>query len=183
MAITHKIVNMVYSITTGNTMRKTILTPFVGSAFAIMTSLYIIVPLYLDKIFGIPKIPPYPINYILSLPLAAVGIVLMVWSNLYYIKEKGTPVPVNPPQRLITGGPFVYSRNPMHSGLFLLLFGFGIYYGSMLAVLVFIPIYILIDVTMLKKIEEPELEKRLGEEYIEYKKRTPMFLGWRVKDK
>ena len=28
----------------------------------------------------------------------------------------------------------------------------------------------------LKIIEEPELEKRLGKEYLEYKKRTPMFI-------
>jgi protein-S-isoprenylcysteine O-methyltransferase Ste14 len=30
----------------------------------------------------------------------------------------------------------------------------------------------------LKAIEEPELEKRLGKDYVEYKKRVPMFFPW-----
>lgn len=33
----------------------------------------------------------------------------------------------------------------------------------------------------LKKVEEEELEKRLGEKYLKYKNKTPMFLPWRVK--
>jgi protein-S-isoprenylcysteine O-methyltransferase Ste14 len=36
----------------------------------------------------------------------------------------------------------------------------------------------------IKAIEEPELEKRLGKEYLEYKKRTPMFIpGLRIRTK
>lgn len=34
----------------------------------------------------------------------------------------------------------------------------------------------LLHVVELKKIEEPELAKRLGKEYLEYKKVTPMFI-------
>jgi len=30
----------------------------------------------------------------------------------------------------------------------------------------------------LKAIEEPELEKRLGKKYLEYKKKMPMFIPW-----
>lgn len=33
-----------------------------------------------------------------------------------------------------------------------------------------------INVWELKNIEEPELIKRLGEDYIEYRKQTPMFI-------
>jgi protein-S-isoprenylcysteine O-methyltransferase Ste14 len=43
-------------------------------------------------------------------------------------------------------------------------------------VLFFTPLYVLINIWELTQIEEPELEKRLGQEYIEYRRRTPMFL-------
>ena len=133
----------------------------------------------LNTILHIPKLWSIPFNYILGIPVILAGLIFMVWSNLYYIKFKGTPVPVNPPPKLITKGPFAFSRNPMHGGLFLILFGLGIYFSSILSVFLFTPLYILIDVWFLKSIEEPELVKRLGDEYIEYRKKTPMFLGWK----
>lgn len=44
------------------------------------------------------------------------------------------------------------------------------------AVLVFVPLFILVNDWELKAIEEPELLKRLGDEYAEYRRRTPMFI-------
>jgi protein-S-isoprenylcysteine O-methyltransferase Ste14 len=39
----------------------------------------------------------------------------------------------------------------------------------------FTPLFILVNVWELKSIEEPELEKHLGEDYIEYQRTIPMF--------
>ena len=89
---------------------------------------------------------------------------------------KGTPVPINPPPILIKSGPFAYARNPMVTGIFIILFGLGVYFSSVSLILLFTPMFIFINIWELKAIEEPELEKRLGEEYIEYKNRTPMFI-------
>ena len=63
----------------------------------------------------------------------------------------------------------------MLTGVFALLFGFGILFGSVSLLLVFTPLFILLNFWELKAIEEPELVKRLGQEYIEYRKMTPMF--------
>jgi len=63
----------------------------------------------------------------------------------------------------------------MLTGVFFLLFGFGVLFGSVFLLTVFTPLFILINVWELKSIEEVELEKRLGQDYIEYRKRTPMF--------
>jgi protein-S-isoprenylcysteine O-methyltransferase Ste14 len=97
------------------------------------------------------------------------------WSVLNFHKVKGTPVPFNPPPRLVTTGPYAYVRNPMLSGVFVLLFGLGILFGSVCVIFIFTPLFILVNVWELKAIEEPELVKRLGDEYVEYRKRTPMF--------
>jgi protein-S-isoprenylcysteine O-methyltransferase Ste14 len=67
----------------------------------------------------------------------------------------------------------------MLTGVFLLLFGIGFGLNSASLVLVFTPLYMLMNVWELKHIEEPELVRRLGERYIEYRQRTPMFIPGR----
>jgi protein-S-isoprenylcysteine O-methyltransferase Ste14 len=63
-------------------------------------------------------------------------------------------------------------------GLFTALFLFGVGFGvnSVSLVFFFTPLFVLINAWELKQIEEPELMKRLGDEYIEYRRQTPMFL-------
>ena len=90
---------------------------------------------------------------------------------------------VTPPKVVITG-PYRYARNPMLTGVFLFLFGIGFIFNSASLVFFFTPLYMLINVWELKKIEEPELIKRLGNEYIEYRNHTPMFIpGCRSRSK
>ena len=64
----------------------------------------------------------------------------------------------------------------MLTGVFLFLFGLGFAVNSVSLVLFFVPLFILVNVWELKAIEEPELVKRLGDEYAEYRRRTPMFI-------
>jgi protein-S-isoprenylcysteine O-methyltransferase Ste14 len=64
----------------------------------------------------------------------------------------------------------------MLTGVFLLLIGIGFAFNSVSLVFFFTPLFVIFNVWELKNIEEPELIKRLGEEYVEYKKQTPMFL-------
>jgi protein-S-isoprenylcysteine O-methyltransferase Ste14 len=42
----------------------------------------------------------------------------------------GTPVPLDPPRRLVTTGPYAYVANPMQLGMTLLLVGYGALLGS-----------------------------------------------------
>jgi protein-S-isoprenylcysteine O-methyltransferase Ste14 len=173
------ILNKIYNVPSKNPGLRIILTPVIGILFAFGTAMFVYVPIYLEGLWRFPHLLNPPFNYIISLPFAAVGAVLMIWTSVIFFMKKGTPVPVNPPPVLIAEGPYKYLRNPMHGGLFLLMFGIGIYYSSVFSVLVFTPLYIWIDVLMLKKIEEPELESRLGDAYIRYKKSVPMFFWWR----
>ena len=64
----------------------------------------------------------------------------------------------------------------MLAGVFALLFGTGILLESVSLLFIFTPLFILLNVWELKVIEEPELVKRLGRKYAEYRKRAPMFL-------
>jgi len=83
---------------------------------------------------------------------------------------------LNPPSKLVTSGPYMYVRNPMLNGLFVFFFGLGILLKSISLTLIFTPLFILFNILELKLIEEPELEKRFGAQYVEYKRRVPMFI-------
>lgn len=85
-------------------------------------------------------------------------------------------MPLNPPQKLITTGLYSQIRNPMLLGWIIMLFGVGILLNSISLILIFTPLFILLNILYLKTIEEKEMEKKFGEEYLEYKKSVPMFI-------
>ena len=64
----------------------------------------------------------------------------------------------------------------MLTGVFALLFGIGVLFESFSLLFIFTPLFIIINVWELKAIEEPELLKRIGREYDDYRNKTPMFL-------
>lgn len=178
MGLQNKLINMLYKVATGTSKVRTLLTPIGVVIFFSLVGLFIAVALQVDKFLRLPNLLPRPLNVTVSVPILSVGLLLMLWSILHFAKVKGTPVPFNPPPRLVTTGPCSHLRNPMLSGVFILLFGVGILFASVSLVFIFTPLFILVNVLELKGIEEPELERRLGKEYLEYKKRTPMFIPW-----
>jgi len=147
MSLREKLIEIFYKAATSSRQMRTLLTPVGLLFFFTLVVLFIIVSLQVDKFLGLPRLLPTAVNIILSVPILAIGLFLVLWSILHFIKVKGTPVPFSPPPKLVTTGPYAYVRNPMLTGVFILFFG-----------------------------EEPELEKRLGKEYVEYKKRVPMFI-------
>lgn len=74
-------------------------------------------------------------------------------------------------------GPYRWSRNPQYVGLFLFLLGFALNDWSLwcLAALVVVVIYI----HLLVLIEEEHLRRVFGEQYEEFCRATPRYLGWR----
>ena len=164
-----------YHVATGSRKIRNLFTPIGAFFYALLIFSFVVVALQTDRLLGINEIFSRTLSIILALLFFSLALFLLGWSVLNFFRAKGTPVPFNPPTRLVTTGPYAYMRNPMLTGIFALLFGFGVLLGSVSLLVVFTPLFILINVWELKVIEEPELIKRLGEDYIEYRKRTPMF--------
>ncbi len=175
MTLKTKWVDILYNVATGSRNVRNFFTPIGAIFYGLLIFVFIVIALHVDRLIGLTNIFPNPFNIILSLPIFSLALFLIVWSVQNFLKAKGTPVPFNPPPQLVTTGPYAYVRNPMLTGVFALLFGFGVFIGSVSLLVVFTPLFIFINFWELKSIEEPELEKRLGEEYIEYRKRIPMF--------
>jgi len=176
MGIRERWINLLHRAATGTKKTRTLLTPIGVTIFGAFTALFVIAALWVDRLLNLPSLLPEGARFPVSIPVMAVGIAVTAWSAFHFLRVKGTPVPFNPPPEVVATGPYRYARNPMLTGVFLFLFGLGIAVDSLSLVLFFTPLFIVINVWELKEIEEPELVKRFGDEYIEYQRRTPMFI-------
>ena len=176
MSLRERLIGMFYRAAKGSRKTRNLLTPAGVVFFFGFVALFIFVALQVDKLVGFPKLISTSSNIIVSVPILAIGLFLIIWSVLHFVRVKGTPVPFNPPPELVATGPYAHVRNPMLTGVFILLFGLGVLFRSISLVLIFTPLFILLNVWELKAVEEPELIKRLGRDYVEYKKRVPLFI-------
>ena len=87
----------------------------------------------------------------------------------------GTPMPLMATQKLVIKKPYSYCRNPLFFGLFILFGGISILIDSISSI-VMVLIFSSIILLYVKLIEEKELEKRFGDEYLDYKKNTPFII-------
>ena len=175
MSLRERWIDILSKAATSSRRMRTLLTPVGAGFFFLLLVFLVVVSLEVDTWLGLPQLLPASLHIIVSLPLLALGLFCMSWSILHFLKVKGTPVPFNPPPKLVTTGPYAFVRNPMLSGVFLLFFGLGLLLRSISLVFIFTPLFILLNVLELKSVEEPELESRLGKAYREYKERVPMF--------
>jgi protein-S-isoprenylcysteine O-methyltransferase Ste14 len=171
-----KLDDLFYSVATGSKRLKVLLTPVGIVVFFGMLLLVIFGSLYMDRALGFPKLLSGWIGTLIGVVLLSLGLVIWAWCVVWFSKAKGTPVPFNPPRELVTVGPYAWSRNPMLTGVFAFLFGIGLLLHSVSMVFVWTPVFVIFNVLELKLVEEPELERRFGESYKEYKRRVPMFI-------
>ena len=171
-------VRFVHQITTGKAIYRILLTPVGPLFFFSFVAGLVCAAIKTDAWLGFGKIIPPPWNLWLSRPFMLCGLFLMAWSASRFFKAKGTPVPFNPPRQLVITGPYALSRNPMMSGLFIVLFGIGIRLASCSLIFFYLPLFILLICIIVKMVEEPGLEKRFREEYRQYRENTPMFFPW-----
>ena len=82
-----------------------------------------------------------------------------------------TENPFRPSTALVVDGPFRFTRNPMYLGMAALYVGLAFLLGIMWALL-FLPfVLVAIDRLIIAR-EEPYLERKFGQDYVEYKKRV-----------
>ncbi|MFH1852213.1 MAG: isoprenylcysteine carboxylmethyltransferase family protein [Candidatus Neomarinimicrobiota bacterium] len=184
MGLQESWINFLHRAATGTKKTRTLLTPIGVMIFCTFATLFVFAAIIVDRLLHLPRLLPEGARLPLSIPVMTLGVAITAWSAFHFLKVRGTPVPFNPPPQVVKTGPYRYTRNPMLTGVVLFLFGVGFGVNSVSLVFFFTPLFILINVWELKQIEEPELMKRLGDEYIEYRSQTPMFLpGFRPRTK
>ena len=105
-----------------------------------------------------------------------IGIVFFASSLRRFAGEgKGTLAPWDPPRELVVRGPYRYVRNPMISGVILVLIGEALVLLStshMWWALIFFGI----NAVYIPLLEEPQLESRFGDSYVEYRRNVPRLI-------
>jgi protein-S-isoprenylcysteine O-methyltransferase Ste14/SAM-dependent methyltransferase len=100
--------------------------------------------------------------------LLVLGALLAAASVWRFASEgKGTLAPWDPPPHFVARGPYQYVRNPMISGVILVLFGESLVLGSP-ALATWALLFLILNLLYIPLVEEPELEKRFGDAYREY---------------
>jgi protein-S-isoprenylcysteine O-methyltransferase Ste14 len=121
---------------------------------------------------------------IISVIFGMIGLMFLLWSNIgLFVLGRGGPTDffntaITPrTSRLVTAGPYRYTRNPMVFGAFMTYLAFAVYLDSLTAlgaVILSLPVMTL----YLKTTEERRLLEDFGKDYEEYRNRVPMIVPW-----
>ena len=115
--------------------------------------------------------------------LPSVGVALMVLGlalalacvATFVVRGRGTPAPFDAPRVFVASGPYRWVRNPMYIGAFLALVGYALCGGSFTALGV---AFLMLGLAhaFVVAYEEPNLERRFGASYAEYRRTTPRWI-------
>jgi protein-S-isoprenylcysteine O-methyltransferase Ste14 len=109
------------------------------------------------------------ILFVLGLFLAA----NTIWH--FVTRGRGTLAPWDPTRRLVTSGIYRYARNPMITGVFLILLGESLWFASG-ELAVWAAVFFTINAAYIPLVEEKGLVDRFGAEYETYKRHVPRWV-------
>ncbi len=100
-------------------------------------------------------------------------------THLFRRLGRGTPVPCQPPARLVVAGPYLRTRNPIYLAYAAVLLGLTAATGHLI-----LGAYALAFLASMAGwvvwVEEPELRRRFGDAYTSYCREVPRWIGRRA---
>lgn len=149
----------------------------VASFLALPFVATVVVPAFLAGRSGaVIRFPANAAIAILAIAFVAAGVVLFVSSLYEFVtRGRGTLAPWDPPRNLVVHGPYRFVRNPMITGVLLLLIAEAMFlqttaHGWWAAA------FALVNAIYIPLVEEPQLERRFGEPYRVYCRNVPRLL-------
>jgi len=145
------------------------------SSFMLPITVLVVVPLCIEHHF-VCHIPTLLLGFL----VIGVGLYVMWMTIGMFIRiGKGTLAPWAPTKKLVVVGIYRYVRNPMIMGVLTVLTGEAIAFLSA-RILVWALVFFLINNAFFLLYEEPNLEKKFGEEYREYKRMVPRWIPRKI---
>ena len=129
-----------------------------------------------DLMIGIPLSGFQTVFKIVGTVMSLLG-VFFIFVSFYALAISGRRLPVFAlSQKLATEGIYTFTRNPMDLGFYIFIVAVGFLKGSIFLILWSMIVIIPTHICFLKFFEERELESRIGQPYIDYKKRVPFLI-------
>jgi protein-S-isoprenylcysteine O-methyltransferase Ste14 len=108
--------------------------------------------------------------------LSASGLALVSWTiQLFVSVGRGTLAPWDPTSRLVVRGPYRHVRNPMITGVALIVAGEAVFFRS-LGIAILLAVFLTINAISFPLVEEPGLSRRFGPDYDEYRAHVPRWV-------
>ncbi len=85
-----------------------------------------------------------------------------------FVRAKTSPRPDRPTTAIIAQGPFCMTRNPAYLAMLLLLIGVALWMNSAAVLAMVVPLFLILDVGVVAR-EERYLERKFGQDYLDYK--------------
>jgi len=101
--------------------------------------------------------------------------ILIVTNKLFTTIGKGTLAPWDPTQKMVIEGPYRYCRNPMISAVLFIIVGESFLLASLPILIWAVVFFVMANIYFILS-EEPELEKRFGKEFLDYKANVPRWI-------
>lgn len=148
----------------------------IAATIGVPGSACFVVPYLILWALHIPLAPPAGLGQVLACLVIALGAFMVVWVSTAFVRKgHGTPIPVDPPKRLVIQGLYRYVRNPMYVGAVLIVLGEALYFWSAW-LLVYATVLWAVLHTALVVFEEQQLKDRFGGEYEQYLKAVPRWI-------
>lgn len=113
---------------------------------------------------------------IIGMSIIFLGIVNLAYCyHVFFNKGEGTPFSTQPTQKLIVGGPFKYTRNPLYLSQYAIIFGEFLWLGNY-TLLAYLVMFVMVYHVFVIPYEEARNEKRFGAIYRDYIKSVPRYL-------
>ncbi len=144
--------------------------------FALPFVVTVIIPYILNSIC-IPIIKDAPAAFTAIGPvLYVIGISMQLYTTyLFWKYAQGTLAPWQPTQKLVIRGLYKYCRNPMITGVLLMLAGEALFFNAR-GIEVWTCMFFMMNTMFFIFKEEPDMLARFGDAYHEYKKHVPRWL-------
>lgn len=140
---------------------------YYGAAFATGKLLHGAIPL---------DVPARPISTIIGVSVVVAGLALDMAGVATVIGHRTTMVPHRPVTKLITSGIYRFTRNPMYTGLALMVAGGGLVAGTWWPLLLLLLALLAVRWVVIEP-EEAYLAATYGSAYADYKSRVRRWLG------
>jgi len=103
--------------------------------------------------------------------IIALGVFLPVWGAIIFKQVETNLIPYKSPDKMVTKGPFAFTRNPMYLGMLLVLIGMALIYGTYGALL-FPALYFAVANWWFIPFEEGKMAAVFGDAFTDYKNKV-----------
>jgi protein-S-isoprenylcysteine O-methyltransferase Ste14 len=110
---------------------------------------------------------PWSPQHYAAIPFFALGALLYLACLVQFVKKGGgTPLPFDPPKKVLSRGPYAWMRNPMYIAVTLMIVSEVVFFGRVGLLLYLVFLVCLFQLSVV--VEEATLRRRFGALYSDY---------------